>query len=103
MKCKEAGIKIHPARFPAALPEIFIKLLTDHDDVVLDPFAGSNTTGMVAEALGRSWIAMDAVAEYLEASKFRFSGSVREPVKAVTKSAEKRARRSRPRATQSQK
>lgn len=71
-KCKEAGIKIHPARFPSALPEFYVKLLTDPGDLVLDPFAGSNTTGAVAETLDRRWIAVDSVEEYLEASKFRF-------------------------------
>lgn len=73
LRCKESGIKIHPARFPAALPDFFIKLLTDECDVVLDPFAGSNTTGAVAESLNRSWIALEATEEYLEASKFRFN------------------------------
>lgn len=72
LRCKAAGIKIHPARFPAILPEFFIKFLTDFDDVVVDPFAGSNTTGMVAEALDRRWIAIELDADYLEASKFRF-------------------------------
>lgn len=71
-RCKEAGIKIHPARFPAALPEFFIKLVTAEGDLVLDPFAGSNTTGAVAEGLQRRWVAVDNVADYLEASKFRF-------------------------------
>jgi DNA modification methylase len=72
LRCKEAGIKIHPARFPAALPEFFIKLLTERDDIVVDPFAGSNTLGMVAEKLGRKWIAIEQEEEYLRASKFRF-------------------------------
>jgi site-specific DNA-methyltransferase (cytosine-N4-specific) len=72
MRCKAAGIRIHPARFPAALPEFFVKLLTEIGDVVLDPFAGSNTTGAVAERLRRRWIAIDQVEEYLLASKFRF-------------------------------
>jgi site-specific DNA-methyltransferase (cytosine-N4-specific) len=72
LRCKEAGIKIHPARFPAALPDFFIKLLSDEGDLVVDPFAGSNTTGAVAESLGRRWIAVDMVEEYLSASKFRF-------------------------------
>jgi DNA modification methylase len=72
VRCKEAGIKIHPARFPASLPDFFIRLLTDADDIVVDPFAGSNTTGMVAEKLGRRWIAIDMEEEYLQASKFRF-------------------------------
>ncbi len=71
-RCKEAGVKIHPARFPAVLPELFIKFLTEYDDVVLDPFAGSNTSGMVAERLERRWIAVDTDESYLEASKFRF-------------------------------
>lgn len=71
-RCKAAGLKIHPARFPAALPEFFIKLLTEPGDLILDPFAGSNTTGSVAESLGRRWIAVDQVAEYLRASSFRF-------------------------------
>lgn len=73
LKCKEAGIKIHPARFPATLPVFFIKLLTDEYDMILDPFAGSNTTGSVAESLNRRWIALEAMEEYLEASKFRFN------------------------------
>jgi len=72
LKCKEAGVKLHPARFPAALPEFFTLLLTEEGDIVLDPFAGSNTTGTVAEKLRRRWLAVDNVAEYLEASKFRF-------------------------------
>ena len=72
IRCKEAGVKIHPARFPAALPEFFMKFLTHEGDVVVDPFAGSNTTGAVAENLNRGWIACETVAEYLDASKFRF-------------------------------
>jgi len=71
-RCKEKGVKIHPARYPAALPEFFIKLVTDHGDLVLDPFAGSNTTGAVAEALGRRWIAVENREDYLETSRYRF-------------------------------
>ena len=73
LQCKAKGLKVHPARYPRALPEFFIKLLTDEGDLVLDPFAGSNTTGAVAESLLRRWVAFDNVEEYLEASKFRFS------------------------------
>ena len=70
--CKERGLTIHPARYPTALPEFFIKMLTDEYDLVVDPFAGSNTTGAIAEKLLRHWIAVDQVEEYLEGSKFRF-------------------------------
>ncbi len=78
LKCKEAGLKIHPARFPAILPEFCIKFLTDANDVVVDPFAGSNTTGMVAESLERRFLAFEQDETYLEASKFRFN-TVHEP------------------------
>jgi len=70
--CKRTNTKIHPARYPHALPEFFIRLLTDEGDTVLDPFAGSNTTGCVAERLGRRWVAVEQVEEYLSASKLRF-------------------------------
>ncbi len=72
VRCKQSGSKVHPARFPAALPEFFIRLLTAYSDLVLDPFAGSNTTGAVAERLQRRWLAVENVEAYLEASKFRF-------------------------------
>lgn len=75
-RCKELGIKIHPARFPATLPEFFIKLLSEEGDLVLDPFAGSNTTGAVAEKLQRRWIAVDINREYIEAGRFRFAHDI---------------------------
>lgn len=78
-RSRELRLKMHPARFPAALPEFFIKLLTDEGDTVIDPFAGSNTTGLVAESLRRRWIALERVAEYLEASKVRFERSTIPP------------------------
>lgn len=70
--CKENGVKIHPARFPASLPEFFVKLLTDPGDVVLDPFAGSNTTGKVAEVLQRRWLGFELERDYLVGSRYRF-------------------------------
>lgn len=72
---KASGSKIHPARFPAELPRFFIEFLTDPGDLVLDPFAGSNTTGAVAEAMGRRWLSADISAEYVNASKLRFEGA----------------------------
>jgi site-specific DNA-methyltransferase (cytosine-N4-specific) len=70
--CKELGVKSHPARFPAKLPEFFIKMLTKPGDVVLDIFGGSNTTGEVAERLGRRWLSCDMEPQYVAASAFRF-------------------------------
>ncbi len=70
--CEKAGTKPHPARFPWNLPEFAIKLTTDEGNLVLDPFAGSNTTGAVAERLKRRWLAFEIEERYLEGSKFRF-------------------------------
>ncbi len=71
-RCRETGLKPNPARYPAALPEFFIRFLTDPGDLVIDPFAGSNVTGAVAERLGRSWLAVELVEEYVKGSMFRF-------------------------------
>jgi site-specific DNA-methyltransferase (cytosine-N4-specific) len=71
-RCREEDKKPHPARFPVFFAEFFIKFLTDPGDVVLDPFAGSNTTGFAAEKLGRRWISFELSEEYLAGSKFRF-------------------------------
>lgn len=70
--CASVGAKGHPARFPAKLPEFFIKFLTDPDDLVVDIFAGSNTAGQVAEALNRRWLAFELDPGYVAASVFRF-------------------------------
>lgn len=71
-RCKELGLKPHPARFPRDFANFFIKFTTDKNDLVLDPFAGSNTTGFAAEKLERRWIAMEIHEPYLAASKIRF-------------------------------
>jgi site-specific DNA-methyltransferase (cytosine-N4-specific) len=75
---KEQGKKIHPARFPAELPRFFIEFLTDPGDLVLDPFAGSNTTGAVAEQLKRRWIAVEKDRTYAKDSELRFRGGLDE-------------------------
>ena len=79
LRCKDKGIRIHPARFPAQLPRFFIKMLTEENDLVLDPFAGSLTTGAVAEKLERRWLSGEAVEEYLKAGIFRFEDSESNP------------------------
>lgn len=71
-RCKKENVKPHPARFPQALPEFFITLLTNPGDLILDPFAGSNVTGAAAEALGRQWISIELDPTYVAGSRFRF-------------------------------
>lgn len=72
---KALGIKGHPARFPEGLPEFFIKMLTDENDLVVDIFSGSNTTGAVCERLHRRWLAFELSKEYAAASYCRFAQS----------------------------
>ncbi len=70
--CNMLDRKSHPARFPSALPQFFIKFLTDPEDLVVDIFSGSNTTGQAAEELGRRWLSMDLSHEYAALSAVRF-------------------------------
>jgi len=79
-RCAEEKIKPHPARFPFRLPEFFIRFLTSENDIILDPFAGSCTTGEAAERLHRKWIGFELRADYLDGAHFRFEkgGLVRE-------------------------
>ena len=58
---------------PRAIPEFFIKLLTDENDLVVDPFAGSNTTGFIAEKLKRQWLSIEIEEKYIEGSRGRFA------------------------------
>jgi site-specific DNA-methyltransferase (cytosine-N4-specific) len=83
--CQEHGIKAHPARFPAALPEYFIRMVTDRGDKVYDPFAGSCVTGEVAERLGRKWVCSELVESYLKGAVGRFAGKVetKQPVPTI--------------------
>lgn len=71
-RCRDAGLPIHPARFPPELPDFFIRFLTKPEQMVLDPFAGSNVTGRVAETLQRRWTSIEINADYVAGSKLRF-------------------------------
>jgi site-specific DNA-methyltransferase (cytosine-N4-specific) len=66
---------VHPARFPSELPRFFLEFLTSPGDTVLDPFAGSNTTGYVAEWLRRKWISIELNEDYATQSNLRFIGA----------------------------
>ena len=77
--CRDREIQIHPARFVEAVPEFFIKFLTKPGNIILDPFAGSNVVGAVAERLDRKWISIEINQEYVVGSAFRF-GEIGESV-----------------------
>lgn len=70
--CRKNDLPVHPARFPARIPEYFIRFLTNPGDMVVDPFAGSCVTGEVAERLRRRWICCELSEDYLKGAKGRF-------------------------------
>jgi DNA modification methylase len=70
--CIEKKVPQHPARMPIDLAEFFIKFLTSKNDLVLDPFGGSCTTGKAAEKNERKWICVEQNKEYLIGAKGRF-------------------------------
>lgn len=70
--CQEQGLPVHPARYPADLPEYFVRMLTDAGDLVIDPFAGSCITGEVCERLERRWQCIELSEEYLKGAIGRF-------------------------------
>lgn len=83
--CKERGLAPHPARFPARLPEYFIRMLTDPGDLIVDPFAGSCVTGEVAERLNRRWHCIELNREYCDGAVGRFAAAGDAPKPVGTK------------------
>ena len=71
-RCREEKITPHPARMHAGLISFFIEFLTDENDLVLDPFAGSNTTGYIAEKANRKWVSVEINEDYAFDSIIRF-------------------------------
>ncbi|MHA1565439.1 MAG: site-specific DNA-methyltransferase [Alphaproteobacteria bacterium] len=67
------GVKAHPTQKPESLLHRVILASTKLDDLVLDPFFGSGTTGAVAKKLGRRYLGIDADAGYVELAKQRLS------------------------------
>ena len=76
--CRANSIQVHPARMPSGLAEFFIRFLTKRGDLVLDPFAGSNTTGAAAARLQRKWIAVEADDVYIQGSRGRFPNLIQQ-------------------------
>ncbi|MFO8110593.1 MAG: site-specific DNA-methyltransferase [Thermoplasmata archaeon] len=71
---REKKMGKHPTQKPLALLERIILASTEKNDLILDPFTGSSTTGIAAYQHGRRFIGIDKEKEYLEISKRRFRG-----------------------------
>lgn len=70
----------HSAAFPVDLPSWFIKLLSKHEDVVLDPFMGSGTTAVASIRLGRKWVGIENDARYFKQGAERIAKEEHTPL-----------------------
>lgn len=71
------GRAIHPTQKPERLIELIIIASSDEKDLVLDPFFGTGTTGIVASRLKREWIGIDINEEYFKVAHERIFGNKR--------------------------
>jgi modification methylase len=62
------GLKLHPTQKPEALLHRALLACTQPDDVVLDPFAGTGTTAVIAKRLRRHYIGIERHPAYVEAA-----------------------------------
>ena len=67
------GKKLHPTQKPEALLSRIILASSRPDDLVLDPFCGTGTTGAAAKRLGRRFIGLERVRDYARAAEARIA------------------------------
>ena len=63
----------HPTQKPVDLNEYLIKKSTNENDIILDPFAGSGTTGVACKNLNRKYILIEKEPEYIDIINKRLS------------------------------
>jgi site-specific DNA-methyltransferase (adenine-specific) len=87
LECPVASVKgnRHPAIYPQALVERLLQHFTRFDDIVLDPFLGSGTTALACRKLGRRFVGIELVPEYVEEARQRLENA---PTDAVSTSSE---------------
>jgi len=69
---RERGLPVHGAPMPLSLARFLVEFLSEPGDLVVEPFAGSFTTPLAAEQLGRRWLATDCMVEYVMGASLRF-------------------------------
>ncbi len=76
----DSGRAAHPNQKPEKLLEIIITASSDKGDIILDPFFGTGTTGVVAERMNRKWIGIEINETYIEIAKKRIEEERRKNV-----------------------
>lgn len=77
----ESSNRGHSAVYPSELCNWFLKLFTKEGDLVLDPFVGSGTTVAAANKIGRNYIGVDIVPEYIELCRQRLGENIQKTQK----------------------
>ena len=62
----DGGIEDHPAVMPMSLARRCIRITSRPGDTVLDPYAGSGTTLLAAQQLGRTWAGIEIKPQYVD-------------------------------------
>lgn len=68
------GRALHPTQKPEKLIELILMASSDKNDLILDPFFGTGTTGIVASRLGRKWIGIESSKKYFDVANKRIFG-----------------------------
>lgn len=90
----ENGKKAHSTQKPEALLYRVILSSTNPGDIVLDPFFGTGTTGVVAKRLHRNWIGIEKDKKYVEIAKKRIDAAKQEIFDAAVFDVRSKAKRS---------
>ncbi|MDD2750722.1 MULTISPECIES: DNA methyltransferase [Acidithiobacillus] len=69
---RSMDLPVHGAMQPTSIPDFFIRLLTEPDELIVDPFGGVVKTGLAAERQGRRWLVTEWIWEYLKGSAAMF-------------------------------
>lgn len=72
-RAREIGLEAHGAPMPLDLARKLIRFMTAAEQLVVDPFGGSMTTGLAAEKEGRRWASTELVYDYVRGAAERFT------------------------------
>jgi site-specific DNA-methyltransferase (adenine-specific) len=74
-RCPRTNGENHPTEKPVALMDMLLRQFTDYGDTVLDPFAGSGSTGVAAIRLGRNFVGCEMLDKYHDRAIVRLGGT----------------------------
>lgn len=76
---EKESLRVHPTQKPIAVMEWVVKQATEENQIVLDPFMGSGTTGVAAVKLGRKFIGIEIEPKYFDIACRRISEALKQP------------------------